>query len=191
MILTASIDFTNLRDGWNDEALIRGTADAYAQIMLYDGTESLGSVKAGAEGSWRFNTSALSDTVHIFSAQQIDSTGRVVATSSDKAILGSTRSDTVTGTTGNDLIVGNGGSDTFVFVDNFGNDTIKDFEASHAVAWRNDTIEFSKSVFDDFGNMLSHASQVGQDVVISSGNDSLTLKNASVSDLNHYDFYFA
>ncbi len=188
---TASIDFTNVYEGWNDTATIKGTANSYTQIKLLDGTQSLGSVKAGSDGSWTFKTSALSDTVHTFSAQQIDSTGRVVATSSDKAILGSTRSDTLTSTTGDDLLVGNGGSDTFVFADNFGNDTIKDFEAEYAVGWRHDTIQFSKSVFDDFASMQSHASQVGQDVVISTGSNSLTLKNATLSGLDHYDFHFA
>jgi Ca2+-binding RTX toxin-like protein len=93
----------------------------------------------------------------------------------------------VTSTTGEDLIVGNGGSDTFVFAENFGNDTIKDFEAEYAVGWRHDTIEFSKSVFSDF---VSHASQAGQDVAVSSGSDSLTLTNAILSDLDHYDFHF-
>ena len=88
-------------------------------------------------------------------------------------------------------MVGNGGSDTFVFADNFGNDTIKDFEANYAVGGRHDTIQFSKSVFDDFASVQSHASQVGQDVVISSGSNSLTLKNATLSGLDHYDFHFA
>ncbi|MDR6306434.1 hypothetical protein GGQ85_004166 [Nitrobacter vulgaris] len=188
---TASIDFTNLYEGWNDTATIKGMANPYTQIKLLDGTQSLGSVKAGSDGSWSFKTSALSDTVHTFSAQQIDSTGRVVATSPDKAILGTTRSDTLTSTTGDDLLVGNGGSDTFVFANNFGNDTIKDFEAEYAVGWRHDTIQFSKSVFDDFASMISHASQVGQDVVISTGSNSLTLKNATLSGLDHYDFHFA
>jgi serralysin len=165
----ASIVFTDLLEEWSDAATIEGTADPRAELKLYDGTEMLGSVKASSHG-WMFNTSALSDTVHTFSAQQID---------------------TVTGTTGDDLIVGNGGSDTFVFADNFGNDTIKDFEANYAVGGRHDTVEFSKSVFGDFASMQSHASQVGQDVVISSGNDSLTLKNASLSALDHYDFHFA
>ena len=188
---TASIDFTNLYEGWNDTATIKGMANPYTQIKLLDGTQSLGSVKAGSDGSWSFKTSALSDTVHTLSAQQIDSTGRVVATSPDKAILGTTRSDTLTSTTGDDLLVGNGGSDTFVFANNFGNDTIKDFEAEYAVGWRHDTIQFSKSVFDDFASMISHASQVGQDVVISTGSNSLTLKNATLSGLDHYDFHFA
>jgi Ca2+-binding RTX toxin-like protein len=186
----ASIVFTDLREVWNDAATVEGTADSLSELKLYDGTEMLGSVKAGSHGR-TFNTSALSDTVHTFSAQQIDSTGQVVATSSDKAILGSTGSDTVKSTTGDDLIVGNGGSDTFVFPENFGNDTIKDFEANYAVGERHDTVEFSKSVFDDFSSMQSHASQVGQDVVISTGSNSLTLKNATLSGLDHYDFHFA
>jgi hypothetical protein len=59
------------------------------------------SAKAGSHG-WTFNTSALSDTILTFSAQQVNSKGEV-AMSSDKAILGSTRSDTVTGTTGDDF----------------------------------------------------------------------------------------
>jgi Ca2+-binding RTX toxin-like protein len=188
---SASIDFTNVYEGWNDTATIKGTANPYTQIKLLDGTQSLGSVKAGSDGSWSFKTSALSDTVHTFSAQQIDSTGRVVATSPDKAILGSTGNNTLKSTTGDDLLVGNGGIDTFVFADNFGNDTIKDFEANYAVGGRHDTIQFSKSVFDDFASVQSHASQVGQDVVISTGGNSLTLKNATLSGLDHYDFHFA
>jgi hypothetical protein len=123
--------------------------------------------------------------------QQIDSNVQIVPTSPDKALLGSTGSDTLTSTPGDEFFVGNGGSDTFVFADNFGNDTIKDFEANYAVGGRHDTIQFSKSVFDDFVSMQSHASQVGQDVVISTGNDSLTLKNATLSGLDHYDFHFA
>jgi serralysin len=197
IIPTASIDF--LRDDWDDAATINGAADAYARITLLDGTESLGSVKADSDGSWTFRTSALSDTFHTFSAQQIDSTGRVVATNSDKAILGSTRSDTVTSTAGGELIVGDGGSDTFVFAENFGNDVIQDFEANYAVGLSQDTIQFSKSVFDDFASVQSQASQVGQDVVISTGSNSLAstgsnslaLKNATLSGLDHYDFHFA
>jgi hypothetical protein len=185
---TASIDFTDLYEGSNNTATIKGAANAYTQIKLLDGTQSLGSVKAGSDGSWSFKTSALSDTVHTFSAQQIDSTGQVVATSLNKAILGSTGNNTLKSTTGDDLLVGNGGIDTFVFAYNLGNDIIKAFGASGS---RHDTIEFSKSVFDSIADVLSHASQVGQDVVISTGGDSLTLKNVKLSGLDHSDLHFA
>ena len=37
-------------DNWNDTATIKGTADAYSQIKIYDGTVSLGTVTASCEG---------------------------------------------------------------------------------------------------------------------------------------------
>ena len=62
---------------------------------------------------------------------------------------------------------------------------------SRQAAAAHDTIQFSKTVFDSFASVLSHASQVGQDVVISTGSDTLTLKNTKLSALNSHDFHFA
>jgi hypothetical protein len=88
----------------------------------------------------------------------------------------------------NDLLVGNGNSDTFAFAANFGHDVIQDFVAGGS---KHDVIQFSTSEFASFANVLSHASQVGQDVVIATGNDTLTLKNTKLSALNSHDFHFA
>jgi hypothetical protein len=151
-----------------------------------------GSTSGGAVSGTNSGLKSLETSFH----QDLNGDGQIGASSaaaptvptSGQTIVGSTGNDTLKSTTGNDFLVGNGGDDTFVFADNFGNDTIKDFDA---VGWRHDTIEFSKSVFDSFANVLSHASQVGQDVVISTGNDSLTLKNAKLADFNQYDFHFA
>src|SRR5581483_518537 len=42
----ASIEFTNVSETWSNHSFtIRGTADAYSQIKLYDSTVSLGTVK--------------------------------------------------------------------------------------------------------------------------------------------------
>ena len=168
---------------------IKGTADAFSQIKMYDGTISLGTVAAAADGTWSFKTSsAVSNTVHTFTAQETDSSGHVVA-SSGSAILGSTSNNTLTSTAGNDLFVGNGGRDTFVFAPNFGNDVITDYSAGGR---SHDFIQFSKSVFDNFASVLAHASQIGQDVVISAdASDSVTLKNTKLSALNSQDFHFA
>jgi len=126
--------------------------------------------------------------VRTFTAQQIDSAGQVVA-SSGSAIMGSTRSNTLTSTSGDDLFVGNGGADTFVFAPNLGNDVVKDFSTygrSH------DVVQFSKSVFDSFASVLAHATQVGQDVVISADADnSVTLKNTKLSPIDKYDYQFS
>jgi Ca2+-binding RTX toxin-like protein len=173
---------------WSDSVTIEGVAAANSQIKLFDGNTSLGTVTTASDGTWSFKTSsAVSDTVHTYTAKQIDSSGQVVGTSGS-AILGSTGSNTLKGTSGNDIFVGGGQSDTFVFAANFGRDIIRDFKASGSAQ---DTIQFSKTVFDSFASVLSHASQSGQDVVISTGNDTLTLKNTKLSALNSSDFHFA
>ena len=183
----ASIEFTSLYEAWN-YATIKGTADANSLIKLFDGNTAIGTVTSGADGSWTFKTKALSDTLHTFTAKEIDSSGKVLATSDGQAILGSSKGNVLTGTSGDDYLVGNGNADTFVFAPRFGNDVIKDFGAT---GWGHDTIQFSSSVFDSFASVLAHASQVGQDVVIAQGADTLTLKNVKLSSLDSHDFQFA
>ncbi|WP_245319772.1 Ig-like domain-containing protein, partial [Bradyrhizobium sp. LMTR 3] len=188
VIGAASVALTTMYKNWSDIVTIKGVADANSQIKLYDGNASIGKVTAAADGTWSFQTSsAVSDTLHTYTAKQIDNTGQVVGTSGS-AILGSTGSNTLKSTSGNDILVGGGQADTFVFAANFGRDVIKDFAASGSVQ---DTIQFSKTVFDSFASVLSHASQVGQDIVISSGSDTLTLKNTKLSALSSQDFHFA
>jgi Ca2+-binding RTX toxin-like protein len=151
-------------------------------------TTSAGTATAGADGKWSFHTSDLSGKSHAFSAEQVDTTGHPVGTSSGSAIVGTGRSDTLTSTTGNDIMVGKGGPDSFVFASNFGQDVIKDFAArGHA----HDTVQFSTSVFKDFASVLDNATQSGHDVVISAGSDTLTLKNTQLDKLKGQDFHFA
>ena len=98
---------------WSDIVTIKATADANSQIKLYDGNTSLGTVTTAADGTWSYKTSsAVSDTVHTYTAQQIDGNGQVVGTSGS-AILGSTGSNTLTSTSGNDILVGGGQSRHF------------------------------------------------------------------------------
>ncbi|MET4762032.1 hypothetical protein ABH975_005108 [Bradyrhizobium ottawaense] len=184
----ATVEVTNVRQHWDHTATIKGTADPNSEIKLSDGTTSVGSVTTGADGKWSFQTSDLSGKSHAFTAEQVDTTGHVVGTSSGAAMIGSGRSDTLTGTTGNDVMVGKAGADTFQFASNFGQDVIKDFAARGPA---HDTIEFSKSVFDSFASVLSHAAQSGHDVVIATGSDTLTLKNTQLDKLNSHDFHFA
>lgn len=184
----STVELTNLRAHWDHTATIKGTAGPNSEIKLSDGTTSAGSVTAGADGKWSFHTSDLSGKTHAFTAEQVDTTGHVVGTSSGEAIIGSGHSDTLTGTTGNDVMVGKRGADTFEFASNFGQDVIKDFAARGPA---HDAIEFSKGVFDSFASVLSHAAQSGHDVVIATGSDTLTLKNTQLDKLNSHDFHFA
>jgi len=184
----STVEVTNVRQHWDHTATIKGTADPNSEIKLFDGTTSVGSATTGADGKWSFQTSDLSGKSHAFTAEQVDTTGHVVGTSSGQAVIGSGHSDTLTGTSGNDVMVGKAGADTFQFASNFGQDVIKDFAVSGPA---HDTIEFSKSVFDSFASVLSHAAQSGHDVVIAAGSDTLTLKNTQLDKLNSHDFHFA
>jgi hypothetical protein len=185
---TSTVEVTNVRQHWDHTATIKGTAAPSSEIKLFDGTTSVGSATTGADGKWSFQTSDLSGKSHAFTAEQVDTTGHVVGTSSGQAVIGSGHSDTLTGTSGNDVMVGKAGADTFQFASNFGQDVIKDFAVSGPA---HDTIEFSKSVFDSFASVLSHAAQSGHDVVIAAGSDTLTLKNTQLDKLNSHDFHFA
>ncbi|WP_197087343.1 MULTISPECIES: Ig-like domain-containing protein [unclassified Bradyrhizobium] len=185
---TSTVEVTNVRQHWDHTATIKGTADPNSQIKLSDSTTSVGSVTTGADGKWSFQTSDLSGKSHAFAAEQVDTTGHVVGTSSGEAIIGTGRSNTLTSTSGNDVMVGKAGADTFVFASNFGQDVIKDFAARGPA---HDTVQFSKGVFDTFASVLSHAAQSGGDVVIATGSDALTLKNTQLDKLNSHDFHFA
>ena len=101
----------------------------------------------------------LSNAVHTFTAKEAGQIGNVTA-NSGSAIVGSYGSNTLVGTSGDDLFIGRGHPDTFVFATNFGNDVIKDFRAS---GLGHDVVQFSKSVFDNFADILSHATQSGHE----------------------------
>jgi hypothetical protein len=176
---------------WNDTVTFKGTADPYSQISIYDNGkgQALGVAKAGADGTWSLNTkSAVSDTVHNFTATVTDTAGHT-GSIAGSAILGTGGNDVLKSTSGNDLFHGHGGHDTFVFAPNFGADVITDFRAG---VRGHDVVEFSKSVFDDFASVLAHASQQGQDVVIDAGaGNSLTLKHTKIAALDKMDFHFS
>jgi hypothetical protein len=193
VLLTDSIVNTN-------HELLTGTAEANSTITIYDGKTDVGTGTTDSRGDWTVTTSALSSGSHIFTATATDVAGNVstmsqpldpVIPSSAPATAPTTSStpkNTQVSTSGNDVFVGTSHSDTFVFAANFGNDVIKNFAATGAA---HDTLQFSKSVFDSFASVLSHATQAGQDVVISTGADSVTLKNTKIGALHNYDFHFS
>ncbi|HMM88335.1 Ig-like domain-containing protein [Bradyrhizobium sp.] len=187
--VTASVlDVTDLSVNSANMVTVKGTGAANSQISIYDGAKAVGMTQSDANGAWSFTSSASSNEAHSFMAKQLDSAGQVVA-SSGSAILGTANNDTLVSTGGNDVFKGNGGStDTFVFAANFGRDVIQNFEATGSA---HDVIQFSKTDFDSFASVLADASQVGADVVIKTGFDTLTLKNTALSHLDSHDFRFA
>jgi hypothetical protein len=183
--------FTNAWQKSNDKVVFKGTADPYSQITIYDngGSKAIATAKAGGDGNWSLTTpSAVSDSaVHRFTATVTDSSGQT-GSGSGSVVMGTNGDNRLTSTTGDDLLKGNGGHDTFAFAPNFGNDVVSDFGAGRRGS---DVVQFSKSVFDDFANVMAHASQQGQHVVIDDhAGNTLTLKNTSMSSLDRSDFHF-
>ena len=66
---------------------VAGTAQANATVKVYDGANLLGSVVAGANGSWSLVTTALLDGNHSFTATATDASGNVSAASSAKTVI--------------------------------------------------------------------------------------------------------
>jgi hypothetical protein len=77
------------------------------------------------------------------------------------------------------------GSDTFIFKSHGGHDTLMDFDAG------TDHIDVSKwNGIDNFSDVKHHATNVGDDVHITLGNDELIIRNTHKADLHAGDFFF-
>jgi hypothetical protein len=86
---------------------------------------------------------------------------------------------------GDDVLTDEGSSETFVFHENFGQDTITGFDIT-------DRIEIDSAVFADWADLLGSASQSGGDTIITvDAANSVTLKNVALSSLNESQFQFS
>jgi Ca2+-binding RTX toxin-like protein len=100
-------------------------------------------------------------------------------------LLGGPGADVLNGGTGNDFLFGGKGADTFQFTGAFGNDTVLDFQHGQ------DVIEFEKTAFSDFADLIAHTTDDGHGTVtITHGSDSVVLKNVSAATLTANDFHF-
>ncbi|WP_017348354.1 Ig-like domain-containing protein, partial [Pantoea sp. A4] len=62
----------------NDSApVLSGTAEAGSTVSVYDGTELLGTVTVGTDGSWSFTTPSLGDGAHSLTTTVTDAAGNV------------------------------------------------------------------------------------------------------------------
>ncbi len=100
-------------------------------------------------------------------------------------LFGGKGDDKLEGGKGNDKLKGNSGNDKFVFSDNFGVDTIKDFQNNKDTVQLNDklwnnTNKSVNQVLNQFG------SQIGSDFVLDfGGGDILTIKDTTKSQLQN------
>ena len=97
--------------------------------------------------------------------------------------------DTITGRGGNDTVTGGSGADTFVFLADYGGNTVvTDFEAGPGVV---DTLEINQALLSDYQSLLNVASEVGNDVLIEISIDKkITLENTVLLNLDNDDFVF-
>lgn len=123
----------------------------------------------------------------------------------DDTLLGDSGNDRLIGGTGDDSLRGGTGGDTFVFTDGDGSDVIEDFGFVHFQLfyrgrnivrpdprWQGpDLIDLSDhSAVSDFSDIAANAVQLGNDVMITLGADTLTLANFDLANLDAGDFVF-
>ncbi len=103
-------------------------------------------------------------------------------------LLGGDGNDRLVGRGGDDILTGGNGSDTFVFGPGFGHDTITDFTAGTTAG--HDIIELDDVIFANFAALQSALKQVGNNVEINAGADTIVLENVILADLVIDDFRF-
>ncbi|WP_374385200.1 Ig-like domain-containing protein [Dongia sp.] len=103
----------------------------------------------------------------------------------DDVLDGGNASDILDGGAGQDELAGGAGDDVFLYHQSgFGADMITDFQAG-------DTLSFDRSLFGDAEDVLDHAEQVGDDVVITlDGANAITLVGVNLGDIGENSFAF-
>jgi len=105
----------------------------------------------------------------------------------DDVLDGGDGDDVLVGGEDNDQLTGGAGADTFVIERAFWINTITDFDPATA----GEVIRFKPGLFADYADVMAHAEQEGDDVMISYNNYSvLTLQNVQLGSLHQDDFLF-
>jgi VCBS repeat-containing protein len=100
------------------------------------------------------------------------------------SLSGGSGDDRLDGGAGDDQLIGGSGADRFVFSGGFGHDVVTDF--SHG-----DILQVDHALFANFNDLLSHAHQVGADVVITyDAADTVTLTAVQLTSRHASDFAF-
>jgi len=171
-------DSDHLRGGLGD--------DTY---LIFDGNDvaseagggGIDTVKLSAVGSFTLGSGLENLVAHYYG-------GALTGNSLDNKITATSfegTSDVLNGMRGNDTLSGRGGADTFVFGSGFGHDRITDFATE-------DKIRFEDGLFADFADVMAHAAQVGNQVVIGySAGNSVTISGYQLGNLAADDFLFA
>ncbi|MGO8041650.1 RTX toxin [Rhizobium johnstonii] len=107
----------------------------------------------------------------------------------NNVIVGGSGSNTLTGGAGNDTLTGGAATDVFVYLLNWGHDTITNFVATGAA---HDTIRIDHNIFADWESLFAASSQYGNDTIVTADIDNtIVLRNVALTSLDSGDFLFA
>jgi hypothetical protein len=180
--------FTDVARNPNGSVTLTGTSDPHSFVLIQGPNSALlGTATTASNGTWSFTTAPLSNNIHLFTISAEDVAGNTEPQLNFTAFVGTSHADILYGGPGY-VMAGGGGADTFVFSPNFGQNVITDFQAKGAV---HDVLQFNSTLFQNFAAVLSHAAQVGSDVVITgaqAGNE-VTLLNVNKNALKAADFH--
>jgi Ca2+-binding RTX toxin-like protein len=99
-------------------------------------------------------------------------------------LTGGHGNDTLNGGAGDDALAGGTGADLLVFNVDFGADTVTGFDSS-------DRLQFDDELFATPEAVLAAAAQVGNNTVITSGANSVTLLGVALASLQANDIVIA
>jgi Ca2+-binding RTX toxin-like protein len=180
-----------------------GTGDGAADTVIVNGSTGNDHISVASDGT-SVVVSGLAAQVTIDGAEATNDTlvinaldgndridaSALLAGQINLVLNGGTGNDTLIGSAGNDMLSGGIDTDTFVFSGSFGHDTVGDFLAGSGNG-THDFVEFDRSIFSNFADVLAHAQQIGNDTTITvDPNRSITLQNVVLSSLTASDFRF-
>jgi hypothetical protein len=181
--------------GNNDLTLLSDTAEAGSSVSVFDGTKLVGTVTAGANGTWSLDANVTGNGVHEFtetstlSGDTVSSTDDTLYTPrANESLVGGSGDDVLIGRP-NDMLMGGTGSETFVFNPNFGHETVTNFNVNE------DAIDLDHTLFANAtaAQILSqtHDSAAGAVIVVDHA-DTITLPGVTVAQLSGHlsDFHF-
>ncbi|HEY8571204.1 ExeM/NucH family extracellular endonuclease [Phenylobacterium sp.] len=180
-------------------------ADAFDRLGLNQtASETLTYVMRDATGATSTSTVVVTVTGVADAATQSAGNGgdRMIGTAAEERLEGGNGADRLFGMSGADTLAGGNGADVldggvgadqlegglgpdrFVFTGAFGADVVSDFG-------NGDQLQFDRSRAASFAEVLQHAEQVGDDVVISfDGATTVTLEDYLIGNLRAGDFLF-
>lgn len=193
VILGDGNDSVDDRGGKIQGSIVGGQGD---DVLITDhASDKLYEEASGGTDTVRSTASyTLSDNVEklvLLGKSNINGTGTatggdiLTGNAGNNTLRGLAGADELTGGKGNDVLTGGLDADIFHFAKGDGKDTITDFTPTI------DKIDVSHwTGIDDFADVISHAKNQGEDVLIKLDTDSVLIKHLHKADLADADFIF-